>query len=110
MILIIKDITKNTVRFCPQSLRLQKKKMHFDKLILKSTNKSETTWNIVKSITNNRNTTNNIATMNINKNLTSNPLGIANAFNAYFSSVAENLVIKNLFGKNSTNNNDPLTY
>jgi len=41
--------------------------MHFDKLILKSTNKTKTAWNIVKTITNNRNTTNNIATMNINQ-------------------------------------------
>jgi len=48
--------------------------------------------------------------MSINKTLSNNPLDIANAFNAYFSSVAENLIIKNLFGKNSTNNNDPLTY
>ena len=72
--------------------------MYFDKLILKSTNKSKTTWNIVKSITNNGNTTNNIATMNINKNPISNPLAIANAFNTYFSSVAGNL-IKNSFAK-----------
>jgi hypothetical protein len=49
------------------------KKMHFDKLILKSTKKTKTTWNIVKSITNNRNTTNNIGTMNINKNVTRKP-------------------------------------
>jgi hypothetical protein len=48
--------------------------------------------------------------MNINKNLTSNPLGIVNAFNAYFSSVAENLIIKNFFGKNAMKNNDPLIY
>jgi hypothetical protein len=35
------------------------KKMHFDKLVLKSINKSKNTYNIVKTITNNRNTTNN---------------------------------------------------
>jgi hypothetical protein len=64
--------------------------MHFDKLILKSTN--------------------NIATMNIKKTLSSNPLDVANTFNAYFFFFLENLIIKYLFGKNSTNNNDPLTY
>ena len=68
------------------------KTMYFDELILKSTNKSKTTWNTVKSITNNGNTTNNIATININKNPISDPLTIANAFNTYFSSVAANLI------------------
>ena len=48
--------------------------------------------------------------MNINDKLSSNPLAIANAFNSYFSSVAENLLIKNFSGKNTTNNNDPITY
>jgi len=48
--------------------------------------------------------------MNINDKLSSNPLAIAKAFNSYFSSVAENLLIKNFSGKNTTNNNDPITY
>jgi len=48
--------------------------------------------------------------MNINDKLSSNPLAIANAFNSYFSSVAENLLIINFSGKNTTNNNDPVTY
>jgi len=65
--------------------------MYFDKLLLKSTNRPSTTWNIVKTITNNATTSSNIAEMNINNNLTSNSSTIANAFNAYFSSVAENL-------------------
>jgi len=84
--------------------------MYFDKLLLKSTNRPSTTWNIVKTVTNNRTTSSNIAELNINNTLTSNPFTIANAFNTYFSSVAENLTSKNHFGMNSTNNNDPLTY
>ena len=48
--------------------------------------------------------------MNINDKLSSNPLAIANAFNSYFSSLAENLLIKNFSGKNTINNNDPITY
>jgi hypothetical protein len=48
--------------------------------------------------------------MNINDKLSSNPLAIANAFNSYFSSVAENLLIKNFSGKNTINNYDPITY
>jgi hypothetical protein len=56
------------------------------------------------------NTTSNIPTMNINNTLTSNTLSTANAFNSYFSTVAENLITKNLSWKFLTNNNDPLTF
>jgi hypothetical protein len=75
-----------------------------------NSNKPKTTWNIVKTITNNKNTTNNISTINIKHKLSSNPLTITNAFNAYFSSVAENLLIKNFSGKNIINNNDSISY
>jgi len=87
-----------------------KKKLHYNKLLLKSNNKPKTIWNIVKTITNNKNTINTISTMNINGKLFSNLLAIANAFNSFFSSVAEILLIKNFSGKNTINNNDPITY
>jgi len=48
--------------------------------------------------------------MNIKDKLSSNPLAIANAFNTYFSSVAENLLIKNFSGMNTINNNDSISY
>ena len=83
--------------------------MYFDELILKSTNKFKTTWNTVKTVTNNGNNPNNIASMNINNNLISNPITIANAFNAYFSSVAGNF-IKNFSGNNYINYVDPLLH
>jgi hypothetical protein len=85
------------------------KKLNYNKLLFKSNNKPRTTWNIVKTITNNKNNINNISTINIKDKLSSNPLAIANAFNTYFSSPAENL-IKNFSGKNTTNNNDPISY
>jgi len=53
---------------------------------------------------------NTVSTMNVNDKLSSNPLPIANALNSYFSSVAENLLIRNFSVKNTTNNNDPRTY
>jgi len=71
------------------------KKLHHNKLVMKSNNKQKTMWNIFKTITNNKNAISNISTMNINDKLSSNPLVIVNAFNTYFSSVAENLFIKN---------------
>jgi hypothetical protein len=42
------------------------KKMHFDKMILNSTNKPKTTWNIVKTISNRVTTPNNFAAIKIN--------------------------------------------
>ena len=74
---------------------------------MKSNNKTKTTWN---TITNNKNTINTISTVNINDKLSSNPLATANAFHSYFSSVAENLLIKNFSGENTTKNTDPITY
>jgi hypothetical protein len=61
---------------------------------LKSNNKPKTTWNIIKTITNNKDTINNTLTMYIKDKISSNPLVIANAFNTYFSSVAENYLLK----------------
>ena len=79
-------------------------------MILKSTNRSRTTWNIVKTVTNNRITVNNTQPMNINNKLTNNPSIIANAFNTYFSSLADNLITKSFFEKNTSNEKDPLIY
>jgi hypothetical protein len=48
------------------------KKLHYNKLLLKSNNKPKTTQNIVKTIntiTNNKNTISTISTMNINDKL-----------------------------------------
>jgi hypothetical protein len=86
------------------------KKLHYNKLLLKSNKKPKTIWNIVKTITNNKSTINTVSTMNINDKLSSNPLATANVFNSYFSSVAENLLIKNFSGKNTINYNDPISY
>jgi len=86
------------------------KKLHYNKFLLKSNNKPKTIWNRVKTITNNKTAINNISTMNINYKLYCNSLAIANAFSSYFSSGAENHLIKNFSGKNTINNNDPVTY
>jgi len=87
------------------------KKHHYNKLFLKSSNKTKSTWNIVKTISNNKNTFNTISSMNIKYKPSRNPLAIANAFNSYFSSAAEDLLNKSFTGANYTNNNnDPLTF
>jgi hypothetical protein len=89
---------------------ISEKKLYYNKLLLKSNNKPKTTWNIVKTITNNKDTNNIVSTMNVNYKISSNPLVIANAFNTYFSSVAENLLIKNFLGINISNTIDAISY
>ena len=69
-----------------------REKKYFIDLILKSTNTLKTTWNIVRTAMNKQTTTNNATTINISNTLVTNPVTIADAFNDYFSSVAENLV------------------
>ena len=74
--------------------------------------KKKTTWNIIKTITINKKTLHtNISThININDTLSTNSINIANTFNTYFISIADNLLIKNLFKLGTTNNNDLMTY
>ena len=73
-------------------------------MILESTNRSRTTWEIVKTVTNNRRSVNNVQTVIINNKGTTNPSTIADAF----SSVADNLISKSFLVKN--NEKDPLFY
>jgi hypothetical protein len=54
---------------------------HYNTLIVKSNNKTRTTWNIVKTITNNRRPSDNITMIKINNKLSCNPIDIVDAFN-----------------------------
>jgi len=88
------------------------KRLHYNKLISQFDNKHKTTWDIIKTITNNTKTphTNIPIHININETPSTNPMDIANAFNAYFTSVTDNLLIKNSSKIEIVNNNDPMTY
>jgi hypothetical protein len=97
MIPILKNITRNIFEFWLGSLCQEKK--FYNELLLKSNDNTKTICNILKTNTNNKDTINNISTMNIKDKVSSNPLVIANAFNAYFLSVTENLLIKKFSGK-----------
>lgn len=65
-----------------------------------------------KKITNNTKTlhSNRPIEININGISSTNSIDIANAFNDYFTSVADNLIPKNSSKINIINNNDPMTY
>jgi len=80
------------------------KKSYYESMIQKSTNKVKTTWDIVKSQTNNK-----IITNKPNIRDFKNNHKTADAFNQYFSTVAEKL-IKNSLKENCTTYIDPLKY
>ena len=48
--------------------------------------------------------------LNFNNKLSNNPLTLANAFNTYFSSAAENLLKKNFSAKTKINDNEHILY
>ena len=87
------------------------KSLHYNKLISQSDNRQKTAWNIIKTLTNNKKTSDIVTPININDKSSTNPINIANAFNTYFTSIADNLLTKTFFKMDTTNNNnDPMIY
>jgi len=86
------------------------KRLHYSKLISHSANKQKTTWNIIKTLTNNKKTSNITTPININDKSPTNPVDIANAFNTYCTSVADNLLTKNFSEMDTTTNDDLMSY
>ena len=105
-------LKKHCKRYCQtlSEVITAAKRLHYH--ISQSDNKQKTTWNIIKTITSNKKTSHTSISINININdkSSTSPIDIANAFNAYFTSVADNLLIKNFSKIETTNNNDPMTY
>jgi hypothetical protein len=63
-----------------------------------------------KTLTNNKKASNITIPINNNDESPTNPISIANVFNTYFTSVADNLLNKNFSETDTTNNDDPMTY
>jgi hypothetical protein len=89
---------------------LAAKKLYYDKLLCKSNNKTQTTWQIVKTITNHKETSSNLSILNFNDSSSNNPFTLSNTFNTYFSSAAENLLKKNLSGKSKINDKEHILH
>ena len=68
------------------------KRKYFDYQILKSTNKTKTTWHLVKTATNKRNSNKKINDTTIDGELVKNSKIIANSFNLFFSLPVQNSV------------------
>jgi hypothetical protein len=85
------------------------KNKYYDEQILKSQNKIKATWNIIKTATNNRKKSTNLNFLNIKNCLTSDPVLIAEAFNAYFSSIAGQIIME-ATSQNKFMNDNPLSF
>ena len=106
------NLKKHYKRYCQILSRviMAAKRLHYSKLISHSANKQKTTWNIIKTLTNNNKTSNITTPININDKSLTNPIDVVNAFNTYFTSVADNLLTKNFSETDTTTNDDPMSY
>jgi len=103
---------KHYKRYCQILSRVitAAKRLHYSRLISQSANKQKTTWNIIKTLTNNKKTSNITTPINIDYESPTNLIGIANAFNTYFTSIADNLLTRNFSETDTTTNDDPMSY
>jgi hypothetical protein len=87
------------------------KKIHYNNLLVNSSNKTKTTWNIINENINKKPQKNDISFLNINGIITHNSQVIANSFNTYFLTVAQHIHTKNFTNSNSgVSENNPLNY
>jgi len=70
--------------------------MYYNNKLANSTSKPKTTWSIIKTITNNKNNLNNILMMEIDGKTTTHHQTIAEKFNNYYVSFADNITNNNL--------------
>jgi hypothetical protein len=83
------------------------KRTYYNDLLIKSTNKTKTTWNILNENINKRPQKHDTSSININGAKKHDSQVIATTFNTYFSTVAQNIHTENF---NSVDVNNPLNY
>jgi len=71
------------------------KKMYYNNELANSTSKPKTTWSIIKTITNNKKNLNNILVMEIDGKIMAHHQTIAEKFNNYYVSIADNITNNN---------------
>jgi len=76
-------------------------KMYYSSKLANSTNKPKSTWSIIQTITNNKKNLNNILMMEIYGKITTHRKTVAEKFNNYYVSVADNIT-----NNNPVNNNN----
>jgi len=107
----LKIYYNNYCKILSKVIILAKKMYHNNKLV-NSTNKPKTTWSIIKTITNNKKNPNDILMMEIDGKITTHHQTIAEEFNNYYVSVADNITNNNPVNITigDLNKNDPLNY
>ena len=81
-------------RYCKvlaEVIKLAKQK-YYNNLLMNSTNKARTTWNIINENINKRHQKQDISSVNINGVIIQNSQIITNSFNMYYSSVAKHIM------------------
>jgi hypothetical protein len=84
---IINDI----VKYLHKVIR-EAKKLHYDNVFLKLTNKIKTTWTIIKRETGYENHNKEPQALKVNNIVITDKGSIANVFNEYFSSIAQSII------------------
>jgi len=87
----LKNYYKAYCKLLAKTIR-QAKTLHYSNQILKSDNKSRTVWDIVKSQTGKKVIKDEMSILDTNGAIIHNKQKIANSFNDYFSTIAENLL------------------
>jgi potassium voltage-gated channel Eag-related subfamily H protein 8 len=102
------DLKNYYKRYCQilSKVIITAKNLYYNKLISQANNKQKTTWNIINTLTNKR-TSNENDPINTNGKPSTNT---ANAFNTYFVSAADKLLLKSFSATDITNKDDPLRY
>ena len=98
---------KRYCRILTSAIKLAKKR-YYNSILNYSNNK--TTWNIIKNTSNIKPNTLNITSINVNGNLSFNGQIIAETFNKYFVSVAQNIHVNNHTANAPSNHENPISY
>ena len=86
------------------------KQTYYNSILTCSNSKTKTTWNIVKNTSNLKTNTHNITSINVSSNLSFNSQTIAETFNKYFVSVAQNIHKNNHNVNALSNQENPISY
>jgi len=91
--IVLKSFYKKYCKILTSTLQLAKK-LHYNKLISQSENKTKTAWSIIKSLTNKRADSSEEPMLNIEGKLIKNPQILSETINDYFSNIVEESVNK----------------
>jgi len=87
------------------------KQLYYNKLLVNSTNKTKTTWNIINNNIKRNTSSNAISSIRVNGTVSNCNQIIAVTFNKYFATVAQDILAANTINENAAFiNNNPLNY